>query len=251
MLTEEQRFIFDVQGYLVLPSVLPADQIKRMHEEMDRRDMNAPDNDPTKSRFGNFFGWGDDWRGLIDHPKVLPALEEMLGEKFRLDHAYGMMMSADGHRGGEGLHHYAGMFDHGCYYVTHRDRMHNGLLVVSYTLVDVSAGGGGFCCIPGSHKATFPVPKSWFGVDDNPLMIQPELKAGDVLIFTESLTHGTKAWTCKTHQRRAVLLKYTPAYMQWAPPMDPSHYPELTERQKLIVSPAYVWNRPALDFSKA
>ena len=57
-----------------------------------------------------------------------------------MDHAYGMAMSTRAEAGGEGLHHEGGMFDHGCYYVTHGQRVHNGLLVVSLSLCDVPKG---------------------------------------------------------------------------------------------------------------
>lgn len=245
-MTPEQRFIFDVQGYIVVENVLPPEQVKRMLADMDAHDIKNPNNDPSKSRFGGFLSWSPDWHGLIDHPKITPLLVEMLGPKFRLDHAYGMAMSANGARGGEGLHHEAGMFHHGSYYVTHRDRMHNGLLVVSYSLCDVNPGDGGFCCIPGSHKALYPVPRQWYGLNDNPMVKQPSVKAGDVIIFTEALTHGTMPWTNTHHERRSALLKYCPHYMQWAgKPMD-SSFPGLSDRQRLIMQGAYVWERPGI-----
>ena len=39
-------------------------------------------------------------------------------------------------------------------------------------------------------------------------------KAGDVVIFTETLTHGTLPWTAK-HERRAVLYKFSPGTLSY------------------------------------
>jgi hypothetical protein len=246
MMTDEQRYLFDLQGYLVIPGVLDAAQVKRMHDDMTTHGIADPENNPGASRFGNFLTWGKHWSDLIDQPTILPILLEMLGPKLRLDHVYGMAMSAKGAKGGEGLHHHAGMFHHGCFYATHADKMHNGLLVVSYAMADVPKGAGGFCCIPGSHKSIYPTPGNVYSVD-HPLVVQPPLRAGDVLIFTEALTHGTMAWTESRWERRAVLLKYCPLYAAWAQhPINADIIPGLTERQKLILAHPYVGNRPAL-----
>src|SRR5688500_13586993 len=134
MMTDEERYTFDVQGYLVLERVLPPEQVERMVVDMSAKGIRDPQNDPGASRFGGFLAWGDDWRDLIDHPSVLPGLTEIIGPHLRLDHAYGMAMSAKGKRGGEGMHHHAAMFDYGCFYATHGTQMHNGLVVVSYAL---------------------------------------------------------------------------------------------------------------------
>src|SRR6188768_38217 len=110
MMTDEQRYLFDLQGYLVVPGVLSAAQVAQYQADMKSHEIKNPDNDPGKSRFVGFLEWGKHWADLIDHPTIMPLLAEMLGPKFRLDHAYGMAMSATGVRGGEGLHHEAGGF---------------------------------------------------------------------------------------------------------------------------------------------
>jgi ectoine hydroxylase-related dioxygenase (phytanoyl-CoA dioxygenase family) len=249
-MTDEQRFIFDVQGYLVVEKVLSPERVARMCADMEEHGIREPDNNPNKSRFGGFLNWGEDWRNLVDEPKLLPILRELLGPCFRLDHAYGMAMRAEGEGGGEGLHHHAGMFHHGSYYVTHGNKMHNGLIVVSYALTDIEPGVGGFACIPGSHKALFPVPEKWYGVNDNPLVRQVPQKAGDALIFTEALTHGTMPWRDPNIERRSVLLKYCPHYMQWVPRLMPDNVEGLTARQKLIMQPPWVWDRPQVELER-
>jgi len=241
--TDEQRFLFDLQGYIALEGVLDESRLQRMRTAMDEQGIENPRNDPGQSRFGGFLGWGSDWRDLIDHAAILPVLGELLGDRFRLDHAYGMAARSDVDATGQGMHHHAGMFHHGCYYVNHGPNMHNGLVVVSWALNDIPEGGGGFCCIPGSHKAQYDMPGKYYSVEDNPIARQVPQKAGDVVVFTEALTHGTMPWTTGANERRSVLLKYCPHYMQWGQrPMSPD-VEGLTERQARILQGAYVWQR--------
>jgi hypothetical protein len=246
VMSDEERFLFDLRGFLVLRGVLDAERIRRMHAAIDQKVVHTVKNDPFQSRFGGFFDWGEDWTSLIDHARILPILRGIIGERFRLDHAYGMTMNASGERGNEGLHHHAGLYDHGCFYATTGTRMHNGLVVVSYTLVDVPPGAGGFCCIPGTHKSMLAPPKRWFGTLDNPLIEHVALKAGDVVVFSEALSHGTMSWTCRDYDRRAVLLKYAPGYMQFSGnPVPVKNVEGLTPRQRLIASPpGSLMNRP-------
>jgi hypothetical protein len=246
MMTDEQRYLFDLQGFLVLKGVLDAATMQRMHADMEAHGVTNPENDPTKSRFTGFLAWGADWRNLIDHPKLVPVLTEILGERFRMDHAYGMAARAAGEAGNFGMHHQAGMFHHGCFYVSHGDKMHNGLIVVSFALSDTLPGAGGFGCIPGSHKALYPTPKHYYDAD-NPIIQQVPAQAGDAIIFTEALTHGTLRWTNAAQERRQILLKYCPHYMQWAgQPMD-SNIDGLTERQRLILQGPYVHQRERVE----
>ena len=248
MMSDEQRFLFDLQGYLLVPDVLDAPTIARMLGEMDAHSVDPPEGNSDNYRFGDFLRWSDDYRGLIDHPTLLPIVAELLGPRFRLDHAYGMAtrpgIPAAPPTEGYTLHHQAGMFDYGCYYVTHGNRLHNGLIVVSWALSDIEPNAGGFCCIPGSHKSTFPMPPPLYQIDGNPLVKQIPQRAGDVVIFTEALTHGTWPWNDPNGQRRSVLLKYSPHYMQWAPQAMDSAFDGLSERQKLILQGAGVWQRP-------
>ena len=65
--------------------------------------------------------------------------------RFRLDHAYGMatrpQQTGSAAEGSpvHTLHHSAGMFDNACFYLTHGQRIHNGLVTVSYALTGADA----------------------------------------------------------------------------------------------------------------
>jgi ectoine hydroxylase-related dioxygenase (phytanoyl-CoA dioxygenase family) len=62
--------------------------------------------------------------------------------------------------------------------------------------------------VPGSHKSAEPTPNELRTLeDDMGLVEQPVMKAGDVLFFAETATHGTLPWQAD-HERRSVLYKY-------------------------------------------
>jgi ectoine hydroxylase-related dioxygenase (phytanoyl-CoA dioxygenase family) len=249
MMTDEQKYMFDLLGYAVIPNAIDEPTLNRMRADMDAQGVKDVQNSSSLSRFVDFFKWGPDWRNLIDHPAVYPYLQDLIEPKFRLDHAYGMAMRADGTQappGGE-MHHEADIYQHGCFYVANSRGMHNGLIVVSFALNDIPVGAGGFICIPGSHKCNYPTPRRFYDMKDNPLWRQVPQKAGDALIFTEALTHGTMPWTLKNAERRSALLKYCPLYMQWAAKHMDSNIEGLTDRQKKILAGPYVNARPKLD----
>ena len=105
-------------------------------------------------------------------------------------------------------------------------------------------------CIPGIQKTNFLnyVPKEvrqfkW----DRHYVVQPAIKAGDVLFFTEALIHGTKPWVA-THQRRSLLYKYSPGHSAWnINYYDIESYGELTERQRRMLQPPSIGKRPRVD----
>jgi ectoine hydroxylase-related dioxygenase (phytanoyl-CoA dioxygenase family) len=73
-----------------------------------------------------------------------------------------------------------------------------------------------------------------------------ELAAGDVVVFTEALTHGTAPWRAR-HERRTLLYKYSPGSSSWGKDeaLPAELAPMLTERQRLLFEPPYVaYRRP-------
>ena len=74
-------------------------------------------------------------------------------------------------------------------------KFYNGLIAVAYELNAVQPGDGGFACVPGSHKANFELPPDWKNSatqDEIPEVVDcVAVGAGDAIIFTEALAHGT------------------------------------------------------------
>ncbi|MCZ6676334.1 MAG: phytanoyl-CoA dioxygenase family protein [Candidatus Poribacteria bacterium] len=232
-MTPEEKFTFDLEGYLVIKNVLTSDEIAEMNEIIDRGD-----------REGRPSLWGAPFKKLIDHPTILPYLIALIGPTVRLDHDYAIFMSEGDQRGR--LH--GGPDVVGDHWYKYRDgMMRNGLSVVTYFLADTNAGDGGFACIPGSHKTNFlnsiPAEVRSF---ERPAhyVVQPAAKAGDVVFFTEALVHGTMPWRA-AHERRSLLYKYSPGHSAWnINYYDISQYGELTEQQKRMLLPPSIGNRP-------
>jgi hypothetical protein len=240
-LTDLQRYLFDLEGYIVLEGVLSPDEVAHLNSVWDKQQLPPPGETVRSQRFGNeFLSWDGACRRLIDHDAVLPVMIDLCGSTVRLDHAYGIVMAPG--TSGLGLHGGGIPFDRSQYYVTENGRMHNGLCVVSWALVDSPPGQGGFCAVPGSHKGAFPRPAEV----PTRLVHQVSHRAGDVVIFTEALTHGTLPWTAP-FQRRHLLFKYSPGNSAWdrRPSIPTDVLPLLTDRQRLLAEPPYVGGRTA------
>ena len=94
----EQAYLFDLQGFLHLPSVLEPSTISTL---LSTARTNKPDDSPPrdpatgeplggrgpKLRAANdTLHWGREFRELVAHPRVAPILEELCGHRYRLDH---------------------------------------------------------------------------------------------------------------------------------------------------------------------
>jgi ectoine hydroxylase-related dioxygenase (phytanoyl-CoA dioxygenase family) len=86
-------------------------------------------------------------------------------------------------------------------------------LNVAWSLGEEVAGfgedSGGFICVPGSHKASFPIPGSLATSIDIPQVYKPPLKAGDVLMFGP-VAHGTTAWRSPWDRRNVIQFMSSP-----------------------------------------
>jgi hypothetical protein len=242
-MTPEEMFMFDVEGYLLLRNVLTPDEIAAMNAIADR--AFAPRDGDTGYRVGHRFTlWGLPFQRLFDHPKIVLYLIDILGPKFRIDHDYCIFMRKGDRRGQ--LHGGWSDREPDHWYVCRDGVMRSGLTVVTYFLTPAKAGDGGFACIPGSHKSNFAsfLPKD-VRLFERPAhyVVQPEVEAGDAVIFTEALIHGTMPWTAE-HERRALLFKYSPGHSAWSGTYyNPDDYPQLTEQQKRILAPPFVGDR--------
>jgi hypothetical protein len=233
-MTEAERFRFDLQGFLVRRAVLSAGDVAALNAAIDVLDVPRPGPDIGSQRFTEFLPVARRFRDLIDHPAVLEIVRETCGPNVRLDHAYGIVMSRG--TSGLGLHGGGTPFDPAQHYRAEGGRIRTGLVAAQWALVDHPAGGGGFLCVPGSHKAAFPLPSTF----DRELAVQVPLSAGDVVVFTEALTHGTLPWF-GDEQRRTLLYKYSPGNSAYSNVQWPAELVEAcTERQRLLLQPPSV-----------
>ncbi len=232
----QEKYLFDLQGFLTVPNALDGAQLaelNRLFDEHVAQEMSAESN---TQRWGGLLAWGAPCRDLLDNPRITPYLAELLGEQFRLDHDYADLIRSGKGPIGTRLHGGGTPFDPGQFYRYDNGRLHNGLTVVAYNLRDVHPGDGGFGCVPGSHKANFPFPDEWKELEQmQPFMRAVTGPAGTAIIFSEALTHGTLPWR-GADERRTLFFKYSPHPLSWsARYYDADHYEGLSERQVAIL----------------
>lgn len=234
------RYLFDSQGYVVLPQVLDTGTVAELRRLLDETGWWDTSVSGQTSHSGDILSLGRPFWDLIDHPRVEPYLAEWLGRRFRLDHVYPIFKST----GGKALplHHGGDPFSPNGYYHVQNGRISCGLTVVTYALTDAGPGDGGFACVPGSHKSAFPAPKQVLDWTDSSHTVTVPVRAGDVLIFTEALCHGSAAWTA-SHPRMSLLYKFSPGNSAWRGFGDgwPAAMVQgCTKRQREILEPPYV-----------
>lgn len=266
-LDEREKYLFDLQGFLVVRNLLTPDEVARLNSAFDANwDKKGEDGNssvgnsttlPGKFKRGIFTGmlawdhpWCDPFRELLVHPRARPYLNTIHGRGWRMDHSPFMLQST---AGAEGLILHGGghLFDGSQYYNYTNGQIRCGMVVFQYQLADVNEGDGGFCCIPGSHKSNFPRPRAiseW--TMDQEIVYNVPCKAGDLLIFNEATTHGTLPWTA-SHERRSLLYRYSPKYLHFAGGYHQTTMPEwvseLTEAQQAVLEPPYIYNRPLIE----
>jgi hypothetical protein len=243
---EVQQYLYDLQGYLVIENALSADVVAELNEIIDKQEL--PDGG-RNMRFGGaagslpetpgFLDWGKSFCDLLDHAAIMPILRFVLGDCFRLDRLYGMKMTEGMPRGH--MHaDYGATAPHsgakpGERYHVRENEIAAGFAVVAWNLSDTGPEQGGFCCIPGSHKSSFVLPKQITdSPEKSPCVVIPRASAGSVSIFTEALTHGTAAWRAP-HERRTLLLKYCVSHTAWSSKrVKPPTATVITPRQEIL-----------------
>lgn len=266
MISARERYLFDLQGFLVVPGVLSSQEIDACMEAVYANPQSRSEDPEDGSHGSSFLSGGrrgvysgmltwpkphcDIFRELLVHHRMVPYLNAFLGRGWHCD----VPPFVHHHtKGTEGLALHLGNpgFSGGSYYVAREGRIRNGLMVVQYTLTDQLEGQGGFCAIPGSHKSNFGRPDEITMMEtDREVVVNPEAKAGDAIIFTEAVTHGTWPWTAG-HDRYAVHYRFTPKWVQYGPGFHtwvlPGWADELTEKQRSVLEPAGFLDRLLID----
>ena len=265
-MNDAEKYLFDLNGYLVIEDVLTPDEVAFANEAIDRhedqgrtrpRDQALDGGSPAltgdkgRGEMGNMLNWEEPWcnpfREMLAHPRIVPYLNQILGKGFRMDH-HMFLLSME--KGAEGFifHGSSGPdFDPNQYYIFRNGQMHCGLTVVAFQLTDVNPGDGGLIVIPGSHKSNFPCPQEIRRYENYQEHVrQVVCKAGGVIIFTEAVTHGTLPWT-SDEPRRSILTRYTAGNLAYVPAYPMPEW--ANERQRAVMEPPYHTrlDRPVLD----
>jgi hypothetical protein len=275
LLTVNERFRFDLQGFVVLRNVLSHDHIEALNRAIDQHPeglaWSTIGPGPSKTLVGSRRRQGfaldplqlpkpdaEPFRDLVLNPVARRYLDTLLGSGWRLDSAPELIISDTGAQGmclhGSGQRWFSPV----TYYAYANDVIRCGMVTLEYALSPAGPGDGGFACIPGSHKANFACPPGvlkW--EEETDLVQQVALEPGDLIVFSEALLHGTLPWRGK-HQRRIVLLRYVPRVRCISPPTVAYHqtsYPEWIEQLppegRVPFEAPYLLNRPVLTTDNA
>ena len=232
-MTPEERYLFDLRGYLVVRQAIPPDLLRRLNEAVDdlealsdaameerslprkyaRSDLYAKVGERVDGGLGDYsldiLAYGDPFEEIIDCPSTLPYLESMVGDDCRLDAANFM---SRGSRGAFLFHHgYAELLPYR-EYAFENGEFRCMSVKISYALTDVGVHDGCFAVIPGSHKSNFSNPLVG-GVPDpkHPLVEPIPCQAGDAVLFSEDLSHGAVE-NLRSTVRRTLFYSYAPPF---------------------------------------
>jgi hypothetical protein len=192
-MTEEQKFLFDVRGWLLIPAVLSQGEIESIKEHL----------------YAGGNGFTGPAQELLDHPVVADILNEILSESeprddyynFRCENSFVTIRKAGWKPGSTDVPHVV-------------RRIYSALTRVVWELNPVEKGDGGTLFLSGSHKAKIPYPDS-IRIPDNPHLESYACPAGSVFIFTESLLHAATAWTNPNVDRVSLFNCYNSVWAQW------------------------------------
>jgi len=285
-MTDDERYLFDLNGYLIVRGVLTSDEIRRANDVIDlHRDEMVERSDPAlrnaradgspllygtgpgRKDLGRVLEWpGDEslvFKSILAHPRLVPLFHGILGKGYHMDHLP-FVLAQD--QGGEGFQLHGGTVDckSGDYnphlaYTCHHGMIRSALLGCNVMLTDHNPGDGGFCIVPGSHKSNFKMPDGMIdGTRYAEYIVQPATKAGDVVLFSEGTVHGAMAWQPFNRQRRACLYRFAPATNVYGRSYfghdggggwPKAIYNDLTEAQRAVLEPPYAnrLDRPNIE----
>lgn len=233
MLTEEEKWWFDLHGYIVLEQAVPQEDVKRMVElcdtwhALDDSELPPPlksySHSSTKSttpRSINNAPYADEvFQRTVLNREIMRVVLALTGNQPQLL-STGLTRNTKEsdeiafHGGFEG-----GLRNPANDYQASDGKVFANFLNAAVSLVDVPAGGG-FACIPGSHKSNFRRPEHVNIYDGPPTVANVNAKAGDVVLFTEMLCHGGRRWTLDD-PRRTYFIRYSTSYASWSPGYGP------------------------------
>ncbi|MBI2191471.1 MAG: hypothetical protein HYU43_00935 [Armatimonadetes bacterium] len=218
-MTESQKYIFDLKGWLLLPGLLTGEQLGSVRAHQMKY-LHARESLPPHERDNH----GGPSEILLDHPVVVGVLNEILSHQdlaseeaygFRFDHTYTSLRRFGQNQfnphGGGSLFNFCG---NSHIYQHLPGRVHAGLTRVVWELNDVEQGKGGTLFISGSHKAAFPRPEEVSG-HDSPLWETYGCPPGSVVVFTEAICHSGTPWLRQENDRLSLFTCYNTVNSKW------------------------------------
>ena len=226
---EKEFYFWDLNGYLVVRGVMNEQWLAEANEAVDKFQdrivvgeelargsiSQAGTGRPLLPGLLDLPGpYSEPFRRMIAHPTVVHRLNWMGGSGYRTTGA--TVFCAVQGTSGHSLHDGNEPMTPSRGYYFKNGRSYAETVTITWQLRDVEPGLGGFACVPGSHKTQYAMPPGIRTCDDTMgLVVQPTMKAGDVLFFMDGgCTHGALAWK-NPIPRRGVLIKYQSKNVNW------------------------------------
>jgi phytanoyl-CoA hydroxylase len=245
--TDQQRVLFESNGFLVIPEALSPAELERVRSAADRaegrwrEDASLPGGrSTTLDQVQAPIEYDPALRDLLWHPNVFPIIREIVGNDIMMiDNDLFITPPHTPHTHAH-WHHDVGM--PGVYHP--RSVM---MVKVFFLLTDVNASSGGTAMIPGSHRfeQDFKFPQ----VEDPKQMpgsVQMTGKAGTAYLFNGRVYHCAVN-NESDHPRKVLIYNYGHHWMKIWPGYEPSaemlEWAESTgdpvRKQVLGLGPAY------------
>lgn len=263
--TEMERYLFDLNGFIVLRAALDPVELAGCNEALDALQDCGPGEWRGHVHGHNFTGSheglnlqqiyeaGPAFERLIDHPNWIGKVIHFIGTDEQ---------NFDGHHGpcfidenfasirepGQaiGLHSGGDERVTRCQFRFHNNRFHCGQINILMAFNDIGTGDGATMVIPGSHKSNIRHPEfadaamttSATSVDGVSGAVEVHLNAGDAILFVDAIMHGS-AERKRPGQRRIAVYRYGPSWGFFRHAYRPSQglLDRLTPQQQQIVMP--------------
>jgi hypothetical protein len=259
-------YLFDLNGYIILKNAIAPDDLSEMNRWVEahwdyidgtRRSQKEQSgawigNVETHTydyadgcNFQNIVEAGPVFRKLITYPAWIERVRRWINPVNGLS-IHENFLNVRGAGGYIGIH--SGGANPISYMTFRRETTAEwmvGQINVITALQNIGPGDGPTTVIPGSHKSVLRHPELLKDVYRSDAaaggqigMVELYLNAGDTLMFTDSITHGSAARTNPGH-RRIVLYRYSPALLRSRFEYVPSEelLASLTEEQRKIIQP--------------
>jgi ectoine hydroxylase-related dioxygenase (phytanoyl-CoA dioxygenase family) len=212
-MTEEQRFLFDLNGFIVVRKALSDDEITRYRDgiyRLAKEDLPADRWDESGEPLDRFRVRPIDrdpiFLDLVDHPLSLPLIQTLVGGP-------GILIDNDVEltpRNSPVLGWHRGIGTYG--YALDDAGFHCTMVKCIWYLTDCGPGEGPTRIVPGSHKSLIE-PPAYEQADGPPGTIEMVVEAGDLLVFTESCLHAGNL-NSSPRVRANMYYNYGPSWVQ-------------------------------------
>ena len=263
--TELEKYLFDLNGYIKIKNAISKKELDACNKIINNL-KSLKNGEWNGYVHGHNYGGkeglnlqqiyeaGKPFEKLIDHSSWINHMLEFVGGKSTFDHQHGPLFIDENFaniRGpGEAIGIHSGNPEgiQRNHYRYQDGKFHCSQVNILIALNDIGPGDGGTIVIPSSHKSNIKHPEykknrmkkngKVSSAENMTGSIEIYLKAGDVLLFVDSLCHGS-AKRINKGERRIIVYRYGPSWGFFRHPYRPSKklLNRLSNYQRKIVMP--------------